>query len=180
MTETDLSDWLPLLAAALQIRCSRRTVERLAQAGKLERRLRPQAGSPPVAVYNPDDVARLAAERQPAPTPFVLPAAPAGNGNGHRSTLRNSTAPGNSTALALPGGDDPIRQLAAAFQRFLLSPPSPPVAEAMAERRYLTVPEAADFTGLSQTFLKRMIKAGTLTAIKDRGWKIRRKDLEAL
>ena len=87
MTDTPLSDWFVAMEAAMRIGCSTRTIERLAQAKKLESRLRPQAGSPPVAVYNPSDVARLAQERQPAPAPFVLGAIrDPGNGNGSRHT----------------------------------------------------------------------------------------------
>ena len=60
MTDTPLSDWLVAMEAAMRIGCSTRTIERLARAKRLEQRLRPQAGSPAVAVYNPSDVARLA------------------------------------------------------------------------------------------------------------------------
>ena len=45
---------------------------------------------------------------------------------------------------------------------------------------FLTLTEAVARSGLSRACLLRKIKAGTLDAEKDRGWKIRRKDLEAL
>ena len=180
MTDTPLSDWLVIVEAAQQIGVSTRTVERLARAKRLEQRLRPQAGSPAVAVYNPSDVARLAKERRPAPPPFVLPRG--SNGNGRAST--ESVRPSTETLLALQTGDDPIRQLAAAFRAFLLSPPSPPkdvTVAVMAETTlFLTLTEAVARSGLSRACLLRKIKAGTLDAEKDRGWKIRRKDLEAL
>src|SRR6185312_2724439 len=82
MAETDLSTWLVIGEAAHQIGCSTRTVERLGRAKQLEQRLRRQEGTPPVAVYNPDDVARIASERRRTPAPFVLPAVGNGNGNG--------------------------------------------------------------------------------------------------
>jgi len=176
MAETDLSAWLTVDEALGRIGCSKRTVERLASARKIEQRLRRQDGTPPVAVYNPDDVARIASERRPDPPPFVLPAVGTGNGNGagHTADVRH-------THIArVPASDDPIRQLFAAALRAVLSPPSPPVAEKVAETLYLNLTDAAAFTGLSRTFLRRMITLGTLTAIRDRGWKIRRKDLEAL
>lgn len=179
MTETDLSDWPTIVDAARSIGVSRRTIERLARARKLEQRLRPQAGSPAVAVYNPDDVARLAAERRPAPAPFVLDAvqgsAP-GNGHVRDSRIENSGALTSTAAAA----DDPIRQLFAAALRAVLSPPSPPVSVTVAERPVLTLEEAAAASGWSRTYLLRKIKAGTLPAEKDRGWKIRRRDLEQL
>lgn len=47
-------------------------------------------------------------------------------------------------------------------------------------RGYLTLAEASALTGLSERLLRRKIHNGTLKAIKDRGWKIKRTDLEAL
>ena len=184
MTDTPLSDWLVAMEAAMRIGCSTRTIERLARAKRLEQRLRPQAGSPAVAVYNPSDVARLASERRRAPAPFVLPAGSNGHGRNAGTRVFRNPEQHDSTALELPAGDDPIRQLAAAFRAFLLSPPSPPkdvTVAAMAETTlFLTLTEAVARSGLSRACLLRKIKAGTLDAEKDRGWKIRRKDLEAL
>jgi excisionase family DNA binding protein len=45
---------------------------------------------------------------------------------------------------------------------------------------FLTVEEASALTGLTQAYLRRAIEGGTLKAIKDRGWRIRRRDLEQL
>jgi len=177
MTETDLSDWLPIADTAAILRCSKRTVERRFRDWHIEQRFRPQAGSPAVAVYNPDDVRRRALESHPAPAPFVLPAVPtshdqSGNGNGpRRSIARVSTGP----------DDDPIRQLFAAALRAVLSPPSPPVSERIGgERLYLTLPEAAAWTGLTEAYLRRKCRDGSLPAIKDVAWKIKRTDLETL
>lgn len=180
MAETDLSAWLTVDEALGRIGCSKRTVERLASARKIEQRLRRQDGTPPVAVYNPDDVARIASERRPDPAPFVLPAVGA-NGNGHHAQASGShqlqSRPTGSIGVS---AEDLIRQFFTLAVQAFQSPPSPPVAESVAETLYLTLPEASAFTGLTATFLRKMIKAGTLTAFKDRGWKIRRKDLEAL
>ena len=176
MTETTLTAWLPIAEAAARIGCSTRTIERLARAKKLEQRLRPQAGSPAVAVYNPDDVDRIALERHPAPPPFVLEAGQAvGNGNG-QGIVTTSPKPSKPYNVA----DDPIRQLAALVLHALQSPPSPPVAATVAETSFVTIREASAITGLTQAYLKRAIEALTLPAIRDRGWRIRRKDLELL
>lgn len=178
MTETDLSTWLPIAEAASHIGCSTRTIERLARAGKLEQRLRPQAGSPAVAVYNPDDVARLASERRPAATPFVLDAGSGSpNGNGH-----HEPAQAVSTRLTSASADDPIRQLFAAALRAVLSPPSPPVSGSVAETLYVTVKDAAAILGLPQADVRRLIHEGDLNhRLTGRGGiRIRRKDLEAL
>lgn len=181
MTETDLSAWLPIADAAQRIGCSTRTIERLAQARKLEQRLRPQPGSPPVAVYNPDDVARIALERQPAAAPFVLPAVPAnGNGNGKASLIQTGSAGANRMSQAA-GDEDPIRLLFAAALRAVLSPPSPPVSE-MAETLWVTVKEAAAILGFPQADVRRLLADGDLNHRKTGrgGIRIRRKDLEAL
>jgi excisionase family DNA binding protein len=45
---------------------------------------------------------------------------------------------------------------------------------------FLTVAEAAAVTGLTQAYLRRQIDGGFLSAVKDRGWRIRRRDLEQL
>lgn len=179
MTDTDLSDWLTIAGAAAAIGVSTRTVERLARAKQLEQRRRPRAGSPDVAVYNPDDVARIAQARRPAPAPFVLPVVPTGNGNGQGLTYKNRPGGLDLDKLAT-GGDDPIRQLFAAALRAVLSPPSPPVSEMVAETTFVTIREASVLTGLTQAYLRRAIDDQKLPAIRDRGWRIRRRDLEAL
>ncbi len=177
MAETDLSEWLPIADAAAAIGCSTRTVERLARARQLEQRLRPQAGSPAVAVYNPDDVARLATERRPAPPPFVVPAVQTPtNGNGHRGAA-------NTTDLRRIDTDpnDPIRQLCAFVLHALQSPPSPPkdvTVSEMAERpAYVDRAEALTIAGVSYGALRAAVQAGE---VKQRGRRYRRKDLEAL
>src|SRR5205823_12754382 len=55
----ELSDWLTKQQAADAIGVSTKAIERFAQAGKLEQRFRAQAHGPKVAVYFPDDVAKL-------------------------------------------------------------------------------------------------------------------------
>lgn len=182
MAETDLSDWLTVPDAAAAIGCSPRTIERLGKARTLEQRLRRQEGTPPVAVYNPDDVARIASERRRDPAPFVLPAGTAPpNGNGHHTSDVSPTHPRGVLARR-PASEDPIRQLAAAFEQFLLSPPSPPVAESVAETGFLTLAEASAFIRLPQADLRRLVDAGELPVRKTGrgGLRFRRKDLEAL
>src|SRR5438105_13268396 len=92
---TDLSHWLTKQQAADAIGVSTKAIERFTQAKKLEQRFRPRAGSPHVAVYDPDDVARIAHERHPAPPPFVLPAVPPGN-----RQARRAAAPSTELAIA--------------------------------------------------------------------------------
>src|SRR5207248_11092655 len=115
-TSSDLTDWLTKQQAADAIGVSTKAIERFARAKKLEQRFRPQARGPQVAVYHPDDVARLASERQPAPSAFVLPADPTPpNGNARGAGQLARAIP---PAVAAPT-DDPLRALAAAICAFM-------------------------------------------------------------
>jgi hypothetical protein len=170
---------LTIADAAEQIGCSTRTIERLKRDGKLEQRLRPQKGSPDVAVFSPESVAEVAAQRRVAPPPFVVGTLPAnGNGKGTDTALRNIAGGDNRYSK-----DDPLHQLCALVLHALQSPPSPPLAESVAERpdyEYLTIREAAAVCRLTQAYVRRRCEAGAVPAIQDRGWKIRRRDLETL
>jgi hypothetical protein len=182
MAETDLSDWLVAMEAAMRIGCSTRTIERLGAAKKIEARLRPRAGSPPVAVYNPEDVARIAAERQPAPPAFVLPAVTAGNGNGTSHTSDMSNPHTRSVLARRPAADDAQQQFFAYLLHTLQSPPSPPVSESVAETRmFVTLKEAAAISGLPAADLKRACESRELKARRTGrgGWRIHRAILEA-
>ena len=176
-TRDDLADWLTKAEAAAALGVSTKAVERLKQAGQLEQRQRPQARGPKLAVYHPDDVARLASQRRPGPsTGFVVP----------EST--NATGPANgrvpgpaSQALAVgidvPPGADLLRLLISAAVQIVSETSQTHSSE---PKIFLTLREAATHSGLSVTYLRRRIAAGTLKAIRDRSWKIRRTDLEQI
>jgi excisionase family DNA binding protein len=177
---------LELDAVLAALRVSKRTLERHAEEWGLAKRQRPQKGRPPVTVYDPDDVARVAADRQSAPAMHVLPAGQTGNGNGRTETPTSTHVPTRHYA----GADDPSGHLAAALEAVLLrlfqsppalppaSPPLPPVAET----RYVTVKDAAAILGLPQADVRRLCHDGDLNhRLTGRGGiRIRRKDLEAL
>jgi len=176
MSQTpDYTTWLTKQQAADAIGVTTKTVERMAQDGQLQQaRRRGATSGQKIAVYHPDDVDRIASARRTAPVPFVLPAiqdSPA-NGNG----------PHPGVALQIPppspigSGEELLQAFALALRR--MSETSQTLAAGAT--LYLTIDEAAAVSGLSRAFLRRMIGNGTLAAIKDRGWKIRRKDLEAL
>lgn len=176
VTDRDYATWLPKVQAAEAIGVSTKTVEKLAQAGQLQQASwRRPSGGPAVVVYHPADVARLAQERRPGASAFVLPAgadfprAPR-NGNGAGALAR-------TVSIETPAapGDDPLRLVFAAALRAVTSETSqkPPTL-------WLTLEEAAAVAGLSATYLRRQIAAGKLEAVRDRGWRVRRRDLEAL
>ena len=181
MAETDLSDWLLAMEAAMRIGCSTRTIERLAAAKKLEARLRRQAGSPAVAVYNPEDVARIALARSPAAPAFVLPAVQDGNGNGQGSVARAGNNNHNNYSTSRRAANDPVHQFFAFLLHTLQSPPSPPVSETVAETRYVTVKDAAAILGVTEACARRAIKAKGLATLRDwNGLHVRRTDVEQL
>jgi excisionase family DNA binding protein len=175
MTPPDYTDWLTKPQAAEAIGVSTKTIEAWAQAKKLQQAFRPQAHGPALAVYHPDDVARLASERQRSPlAPFVVPVPDAARGNGQ--------------ALAVPAattaGEELLRQFLGALVHAVSSATTSEKSEKSpsesSQKSFLTIREASALTGLSQAYLRRAIDDGTLPAVHDRGWRIRRKDLEQL
>jgi excisionase family DNA binding protein len=178
VSDIDYATWLTKAQAAEAMGVTPKTVERFVHDGKIQHtRWQPGGRGPTRVVYHPDDVARVAAERQRGPLPpFLVPGPPVAptNGNGHQALAR---VPADLTTSSLSqtggAGEEFFRVLVAAAVRVRSETSQTSVA-------FLTITEASAFTGLTQAFLKRMIAQGTLTAIKDRGWKIRRKDLEAL
>jgi hypothetical protein len=173
---SDYSTWLTKQQAADTIGVSTKTIEQFAKDGKIQQAAwRPQGRGAEKAVYHPDDVARIAAERRPGPQAFVLPAGvtPPVNGNGHQTGIRPLTP-----LTGAPSGEDVLRLVfAAALQR--LTSENPETSE-NSQKLFLTIPEAAVVSGFSQAYLRRKCQDGWTGAIKDGAWKIRRKDLEAL
>lgn len=171
VSDIDYTGWLTKAEAAHAIGVTTKTLERLAAAGKIQQgATRLQGRGPILAVYYPEDVARIALERRPAAAPFVLPAGltPPSNGNGHHGV--------NSLTVAAPmppPGDDVLRLLLGAALKAVSETSQTPAL-------FLTLPEAVAVSGLTETCLRHKIKDGSLAAVRDRGWKIRRRDLEQL
>lgn len=188
MADQDFADWLTKQEAADALHVSTKQIERLKGAGKLQQEFRRQAGSPNVAVFNPEDVARLAAAiPRPGATPFVLSAdarAPETNGNGHQ--LAWPDAP--TTNVALRTGLDPVTAIFEGLNRLYQT--SQTASIGMSQTLWLTLDEASAFTGLSVYQLRKEIDATPAIARRDhwrdaagkrhKGWKLRRRDLEAL
>lgn len=175
MPTPDYSTWLTKQQAADAIRVATKTVERFVQEGKIQQaRWQPQGRGPKLAVYHPDDVARIATERRPGLSPFVLPVGtelPAnGNGHGDVQALAPRVEPSNEVLLP---GNDLLRVLVTAAARVMSETSQTPAL-------FVTLQEASIVTGLTQAYLRRKCEDGTLKAIRDRGWRIRRTDLEAL
>ncbi len=140
------------------------------QCGKWKR----PEGGPAIVVYHPADIERIAQDRNSGVEPFVLPAAAAGP---------QPTNGGHALAVRQPSGEQFLQALAAAVSGMSqTSQTHQPVR--LAERIYLTIGEAVDYTGLGSAYLRRQIAVGNLERVKGGGPHgadvLRRKDLDKL
>jgi hypothetical protein len=201
----DTSTCLTKAQAAQILGTSTKGVERAVQAGELVQHWRRQPGTPDVAVYFPDEVAALVEKRAQArrrgPSGGVLVPGPAEiptNGNGHHGSLATvgqqtgeSLAPVAPLMVNLPA--DWLTALLTAAERLVSQTSETSQTETLspAERgaQYVTLQEAAAIKRVSDRLLLRWIRNGSLVAEReprsvwtkeDRGWRIQRKDLEAL
>jgi excisionase family DNA binding protein len=177
MNDIDLSTWYPKSEAAAVLRISERTLERMTTAGKgPECKLRQRAGRKPEPVYNPADVdaLRAAAERPHVMSALspIGPRQPAVQEAGHQD---GDIPQGLAIALGLMEG------LLRMAQRPLLEAGRAPETAARAhDKLWLTIDEAAKYSGLSGAFLRRCVQQGKLPAVRDRAVKVRRVDLDNL
>ncbi len=171
-TRIDLSTWLTKQEAADRIGVSTKAIERFTRAGKLEQRFRPQAGSPHVAVFYPQEVDELAARRRQAPAPFVLEASTdrPTNGNGHGGLAHTKDPQGIYKDL-----DDPLRAFAVAVVAAVMSQTSQTAVSQTPA--YVDQAEALAIAGVSVEQLRAAVKAGE---VKQRGRRYRVQDLEQL
>jgi hypothetical protein len=177
----DYATWRTKGEAAAAIGVATKTIERLAASGKLQQASRRSTrGGANEVVYHPDDVARLAQERQPGPlAAFVVPGSTVpDHGNGHDTRLNRGP---QQSALAIatpsvPPGDDVLRLVFAAALRAVSE------TSQTSQALFLTIAEASVVSGLPQADLRRLCYEGDLPhRMTGRGGiRIRRKDLEAL
>jgi len=149
----DLSTWLSEDEAATRLGMSTRTLRRMAKrkVGP-ERRLRPRPRGLPQPVYNPEDV-----EKRAALTPHVMP----------------------PEVAQVPLQVVSVASLGAVLER-IVSLVADRVAPAKTPTLFVTLPEAAAYTGISTGFIERLIRADRLPALKDPILKIRRADLDTM
>jgi len=174
MNDTIYSAWLTKQQAADAIGVSTKFIEQLAKEKKLQsaKRQRPESGAW-VSVYHPDDVERLRRERNPAAPPFIVPAPEA-----RPEVVADPAASPNAIAIR-QSPTEFLQALFAALQT--ASENSENRSVRITERLFLTIPEAAEYSGLPQAHLRRLMTDGTLTGLKTgSGWRIRRADLEKL
>lgn len=174
----DYSGWLTKAEAAAAIGVSTKTIEQFAKHRKIEQAAwKPLGRGAEKAVYNPDDVARIASARRPGPQPFVLPAGatPPVNGNGHHLpavSQKSDIHPGLGIDLS------PLASFAAALQTLAEQSAS---SEKSSEKCFLTIDQAAGEVGLTVPCVRRLIKARGIATVRDAaGVHIRRRDLDQL
>jgi len=164
MPSPDLSNWLTKAEAATHLQISERTLDRRCDAGTgPERRERPRPGLKPEPVFNPDDVARLAAPKAHVMPPAdfgIEPATLPAPARKHESQIARQPAPNDVLSLVLD-------RIAGAMEA-KMQPPA----------LYLTLPEARAYSGLSLALLRRHVKQGKLPSILDGATKVRRVDLD--
>lgn len=167
MPKHDYSTWFSKQEAADAIGVSTKTIEQLAKDGKLQSARWKKPTGVTVAVYHPEDVQHVRKERNPEADPFILP------------PDRSIPEPSRALAPVAPGAEQFFRALAAAVGS---SQSSEKVSEVrIPERLFLSIPDAANYSGLPQTHIRRLLADKKLKGMKTgAGWRIRRADLEKL
>ena len=157
MGTDQFEDWKTQAEAAEILQCSQKTIARLAAQQKLQRGLRRVPGRKPLPVFHPGDVEVIRADTVQA-KPFPV---------SERS---------EETALARRANQATVDLIAQLFA----DRTAPPRAVPVEQKIFLTLKEAADYSGLPKAWLRRDIKSGKLQAIKAGGWRIRRSVLDHL
>lgn len=146
--------WLTRAEAAATLRCSEKTVNRYADGGKIQRTYRRVAGRRPLPVFHPGDVERIKKETVDV-RPFAVPPA--------------VDTPTLLPAL-LPRQESPALTAIAALMAAVKAPQ---------EKLFLSVDEAAQYTGLSRGYLLELLRRNKIPAMRRRGWRIWRDGLKA-
>lgn len=155
--DVDLKDWPTNWEAAVQLAIPETSIESLVKQRRLKQRTRRDTGVP-VGVIDPNSIAKY---RQ---------------SHGDKTSVALARVEHPSAATARSGSAP--SGLEAAFLAFLQS--KTPGSGVPVERRiFLTMAEAAEFSGLPATFLRRLIASGKLKALKTgAGWRVARLELE--
>lgn len=160
----NVDDWLTKQEAAAVLGMAEKSLDRMATRGEIQKTMRKRVGLAPQAVFHPGDIERAKAERERQP--FVMPAT--GNGTAGPTGVPALSSSGGA-AVSLPAV---LQTLAEAIR---------PDGVRLAEKIHLTITEASAYAGLPKAHLRRLIADKKLPALKTgAGWRIRRRDLEAL
>jgi len=161
-----VSEWPTEAEAAALLGVSVKTIGRYAAKGMVEMRKRHRIGKKAENICNPRDLERLKPAAQAivetAP-PAPIPAPPV--------VQKDAGFPSGFAPLA-PALRTLIQTISTALQDVQIE-------RSRKEKLWLTIEEAAAYSGRSKSWLLQACKEGKLVAEKDRGWRIRRASLEA-
>jgi hypothetical protein len=154
----NIKDWPTKEPAAKRLGITTRTLARMVASGKIDQRMRRQDIGNPVAVYNPDDLEKIAAARAAA---IAIP---------------EVTAEPETPLPAI------ARDPAVGMEAFSGALAQALVAPKLSEKRWLTLPEASAYSGLGKSRLRELMRDGGLRT--ERGPRgsvvLNRTDLERL
>ena len=152
-----LGHWKSAAEAAEILKCSEKTISRMAAQGKIEKALRRVPGRKPMPVFNPRDIDRM-----------------------HSQTVDLKPFPVEAVKEEKALARAPSQDGAKLFAQLLADRLGSPQAVPLERKLFLSLEEASEYTGMPKGWLRRQIKSGELPAILSGGWRIRRADLEKL
>jgi hypothetical protein len=159
MPQLDLSTWLNDEQTCAALGCSVATLDRRVKDEVLHPRHRQREGKRPERVFEPAEVAGL----RPKPPQSVM-----------TGPIASQVPSIPSLAPALPEvPQDLVRPLIVELLGMVAGASKPPTL-------WTDLDTAAEETGLSRAFLRKMIVSQSLTAVKDGPLKVRRVDLQEM
>jgi excisionase family DNA binding protein len=152
-----LGHWKSQAEAAEILKCSEKTISRMAGQGKIEKAMRRVPGRKPMPVFNPTDIERL-----------------------RRQTVDLKPFPVEEAKEEQALAPRPSQDGASLFAQLLADRLGSAQAVPLERKVFLNLEQASEYTGMPKEWLRRQIKKGDLPAILSGGWRIRRADLEKL
>lgn len=161
--DTIPANYLDRRTALETLGVSEATLDRMASDGRVASKTEPRPGRKPERVYSAQDVERLKAEKE------------------KRREARPPSALAPKTQLMLPAFDgvaEAMRELASSLAYRVDDERERSENFTLREKLWLTLEEAAAYSGLARRDLVRLRREGKLVARKSGGWKYLRRSLE--
>jgi len=169
-----LSEWLTVDQVMTKLNLSQRSIYRLRVDQRIRwKKRRDVDGKQPTPVFHPGDVENEYKRMYGDELAPALLEAPASSSD-KQLTKALPEKVGTSVKIHRPAPASAVldtNALLALAQGIAAAVPAPVKA-------FLTLPEAAAYTGLTETYLRRQCKEGAIPSIRDRGTKIRKADLD--
>jgi len=177
MSETDdKSHWLLKKEAASLLHVAEKTIERLAERGRIQRSNRKRPGSAPVPIYHPEDVESYRQEQQEKARLVAFPV----------------------PSEAMQEKDNRMDRLVAAMEQFMsvvmerqqaALPPGEPLKPGtvklsyveLAAKEVFNLQETVQFTSTPRHIILEAIETGKLKAVQNkfgRGWRMLQSDVK--